>query len=297
MAASELTRRVAVAAIGVPLAIVVIYIGGCVLAIVIMLLAALGAAEIFGLAEKRGSRAFLAAGCGLAMLYVLAAARDPAGAWTPRILIAVTVGMVLVLSAAAIWRRGVGGAPLGAVATTLFGAVFVGGTLAHVMLLRQLAGGETVGPGWTGAALVAFPITMAWIGDTCAYFGGRAFGRHKLIVRVSPGKTVEGAIAALLGTVAIGAVYAWAVFGQWLDLPIGPASGALAGLLVSPVAQIGDLAESLFKREAGVKDSGRLLPGHGGVLDRFDSLFFAVPVIFWYFVLLLPLWVEGLPWR
>jgi phosphatidate cytidylyltransferase len=138
---------------------------------------------------------------------------------------------------------------------------------------------------------------MAWVGDTCAYFGGRAFGRRKLLPSVSPAKTVEGALSAVVGTVAIGALYAWGVFGIWLNVPIGPVAGALAGLLVSPVAQIGDLAESLFKREAGVKDSGRLLPGHGGVLDRFDSLFFAIPVVYWFLTLALPFFVEGLPWH
>lgn len=296
MAASELTKRVAVAAVGIPAAVVLLYLGECWLAVVLMVLAAMGAWEVYALAGQRGVRAFGVAGAGLAMAYVWAASRDPGSTWVAPFVIAVTVLFTLAVSAAAIWRRGVTGAPLSAVAVSLFGAIFVGGTLAHAMLLRQLVPGET-GRGFTGAALVAFPITLAWIGDTCAYFAGRAVGRHKLIPRVSPAKTVEGAVAAVAGTVLIGAVYAWAIFGAWLDLPIDALAGAVAGLLVSPVAQIGDLAESLFKREAGVKDSGRLLPGHGGVLDRFDSLFFAIPVTYWYLVIVLPMWTGGLPWR
>jgi phosphatidate cytidylyltransferase len=294
MAASELTRRVAVAGIGVPVAVAIIYMGGWVLGVVLAVIAALGALEIYGLAAQRGARAFPVSGAGLAAAFVLATTADPAGAgnW----LWVLTVGVTLGISALAIWQRGVAGAPLESIAVTIFGAVFVGGSLAHAMMLRQLAGASTTGPGWTGAALLAFPITCAWIGDTCAYFAGRAWGRRKLIPRISPGKTVEGAIAAVIGTVFTGAVYAWAVFETWQGIPIGPFSGALAGLLISPVAQVGDLAESLFKREAGVKDSGRLFPGHGGVLDRFDSLFFAIPVAYWFLAVCLPLWVEGLPW-
>jgi phosphatidate cytidylyltransferase len=206
---------------------------------------------------------------------------------------------VLLLSAASLWLRGPTGGPLAATAVTVFGALFVGGAMSYVLLLRHLDGGGGASPltALQGATLVAYPIALAWIGDTCAYFGGRAWGRRKLMPSVSPGKTVEGAIAGVVGTVTIGLVYAWGIFGVWVGLPISPLAGALGGLLISPAAQIGDLAESLLKREAGVKDSGRLLPGHGGILDRFDSLFFAVPVAYWYLAVLLPRFVEGLPWR
>jgi phosphatidate cytidylyltransferase len=140
---------------------------------------------------------------------------------------------------------------------------------------------------WVGPALLTLPLALTWIGDTCAYFGGRAFGKRKLIPSVSPGKTVAGAVASVVGTVVAGAIYAQFVLHDWLGVPLSLVAGALTGLVVSPVAQIGDLAESLLKREAGVKDSGTLLPGHGGVLDRFDSLFFTIPVTYWVLALLL----------
>lgn len=296
MGASELTKRVGVAAVGIPLAVALLWYGGWLLALVIAGLAVLATLELFGFAEQQGVRPFRGAGAAAAGALVLLAAWDSTGARSGFLMWAGLVLFSLAVAAVAIWRRGVEGRPLAAVAVTVLGAVFIGGAFAHVILLRQLGGGIDATREWTGAALVAFPITLAWIGDTCAYFGGRAWGRRKLMPRVSPAKTVEGALSAVAGTVLTGAVYAGAVLTVWRGLPVGLAAGALAGLLISPLAQIGDLAESLFKREAGVKDSGSLLPGHGGVLDRFDSLFYAVPAAYWYLVAVLPLWAEGVPW-
>jgi phosphatidate cytidylyltransferase len=296
--AGELTKRVAVAIVGIPLAIAVLYLGGWALAGTLALLAAGGTAELYRLAAERGTRAFVAAGTVLAGALVLLAVLLPDEVSVARAQWLAAFAACLIFSAAALWQRGVGGAPLAASAVSVFGAVFVGGALSYAVLLRHL-GGDTVA-GLTalqGTALVAYPIALAWFGDTFAYFGGRAWGRRKLMPSVSPAKTVEGALSGLVGTVAIGAVYGWLIFQAWLDLPIGPLAGAVGGLLVSPAAQIGDLAESLLKREAGVKDSGRLLPGHGGILDRFDSLLFAVPTAYWYLAAVLPIWVEGLPWR
>jgi phosphatidate cytidylyltransferase len=175
------------------------------------------------------------------------------------------------------------GGPLAAVAVTVFGALFTGGTLAYALFLREMNVPvfDSAAESWVGPALLLFPLVLTWASDTAAYFGGRTFGRRKLIPSVSPGKTVEGAVWGVAGTVLAGAVYGHLVLHSWIGLPIGMLFGVLAGLLISPVAQLGDLAESLLKREAGVKDSGTLLPGHGGLLDRFDSLFFTIPVTYW----------------
>ena len=285
--ASELSKRVAVAGIGIPAAIAIVYAGGWVLAGALALIAAAAAAELYRLAAQRGVQPFVLVGCVAAVLCVLLTMLMPtpaeALAWSWIVLLATS----LYAATAAIFQRGVDRHPLSAAAVTAFGAVLTGGTLAYAVFLRQMeipsAYGDTAR--WVGPALVVFPLALTWIGDTAAYFGGRAFGKRKLIPSVSPGKTVAGAVASVIGTAIAGGIYAHFVLSGWLGVPLSWAAGVLTGLVVSPVAQVGDLAESLFKREAGVKDSGALLPGHGGVLDRFDSLFFTIPVTYWLLAL------------
>ncbi len=117
-------------------------------------------------------------------------------------------------------------------------------------------------------------LVLVFAGDTFAYFGGRAFGRHKLYPQVSPNKTIEGAVSGLLASVGA----AMLVTALWMP-SVGPLRAALIGLAGGAVAQLGDLAESLIKRACGVKDSGHVLPGHGGMLDRLDGVIFALPVV------------------
>jgi phosphatidate cytidylyltransferase len=284
--ASELGKRVAVAAVGIPLALALLYVGGWPLALVLAAIAAAAAAEFYRLATHRGVRPLAPLGVALAAMPVLIAAAfigptgaTDAAAWSWLLFVALS----LVTAAAAIFLRGVSGAPMAATALTLFGALFTGGTLSYAVLLRNmpLFVHDPAAARWVGPALLAFPLVLTWLNDTFAYFGGRRFGRRKLMPSVSPAKTVEGAVCGALGTVLAGALYAHFVFGAWLAVPLSAAAGAGIGMMVSPAAQLGDLAESLLKREAGVKDSGALLPGHGGVLDRFDSLFFSIPVTYW----------------
>jgi phosphatidate cytidylyltransferase len=127
-----------------------------------------------------------------------------------------------------------------------------------------------------------FTLALSWVGDTAAYYVGRAWGRHKLAPIVSPGKSWEGAIASVLASVVFGLAYLSFFFPvlPWWKI-------TLVGLLGNVAGQLGDLAESAIKRGAGLKDSGNLLPGHGGILDRVDSNLFALPVVFTIYLLLL----------
>jgi len=125
--------------------------------------------------------------------------------------------------------------------------------------------------------LILLLYVIIWSGDSAAYYGGRAFGRHLLAPKVSPKKTIEGAVAGLAGSVITGtALGVWLLGEPWLRL-------AGISALTAVVGQTGDLAESVLKRSAGVKDSSSILPGHGGILDRLDSLLFATPVFYWLF--------------
>lgn len=157
-------------------------------------------------------------------------------------------------------------------ATTGLGLLWIGLPLSLLVSLRA------VSP-YFGPRLLFFLLAVVWVGDAAAYFVGRAVGRHKLSPRISPGKTVEGAVASLLGSLLVAVLLA---LGQHA-IPIGVLLAA--ALLTNLAAQLSDLIESAFKRGAGAKDSGQLIPGHGGVLDRIDSLLLAIPVL-WYYSML-----------
>ncbi|HSJ05459.1 MAG TPA: phosphatidate cytidylyltransferase [Longimicrobiales bacterium] len=285
---TELTKRVAVAAIGIPFALVVIYLGGWALGAVLAAVAAAATAELLRLSHRNGVRGFglpaVVLAAAPALLLTGLGSTAVAADWAAGLF----VGGALCVAVLSIFLRGVTGAPLGAAAVTVFAPLLTGGTLAFAVLLRNwpVASADPATARWTGPALVLFPLILTWVSDTAAYAGGRAFGSRKLIPSVSPAKTVEGAISGVVGTVLAGAVYSTSVLEGVLGLPVGLVAGAAIGLVISPVAQLGDLAESLLKREAGVKDSGALLPGHGGVLDRFDSLFYTIPVTYWLLSLL-----------
>lgn len=155
--------------------------------------------------------------------------------------------------------------------STLLGAAYVGGLIAYIIALKA------EGPKEHGRDLVLLLAGTMWAGDSMALAGGMLFGRHKLATRISPKKTWEGAVAGWLGSVAA-ALIATATWMQWMSV----LHAVLLATLLAVAGQAGDLFESALKRGADVKDSSGLLPGHGGMLDRIDSLLFAAPVLFYY---------------
>ncbi|MDB4947975.1 MAG: phosphatidate cytidylyltransferase [Gemmatimonadetes bacterium] len=279
MATSETAKRVAVAAVGIPVAVGAVVAGGWTLATLLALASVLAALEFHRLAAAKGVHSLAIPSALAAAGFVAVAAYAPAAGPGHPARAALVVLLVLGSVAGAIWARGVQGQPVLAISATVFGALYTGGLLAFGVYLRHLPG---VVDRWHGTALVFAPVLLTWTNDSCAYFVGRAFGRRKLVPKVSPGKTVEGTLGALAGTIVVAVAYTW-VLGRFPTYRLGFVEAAAFGALVSVAAVVGDLAESLLKRDAGVKDSGTLLPGHGGALDRFDSLFFTLPLAYYFF--------------
>lgn len=149
-------------------------------------------------------------------------------------------------------------------ALAIFGVIYCCFLLGFLLVMRR--------------EMVLAVLGIVWIGDAAAFYGGRLTGRHLLARTISPKKTVEGAFAGLIGSVIAGVV-----LGVWL-VKEAPGTLLIASLVAGGAGQLGDLAESALKRSAGVKDSSSVLPGHGGMLDRLDSLLFAAPVYYWFFI-------------
>src|SRR4051812_49389495 len=275
---ANLVRRVGFAVVAIPLALILIWSGGAPFALVLALVGALGARELLDLAARGDVRpvrplALLSAAALPPVVYGVIATADVrrwVGLWWPYL---AALWLLLLLS----WvlaARAPAERPLSAASITLLAVAYTGALPTFLLAIRHTSFALK---SWSGAGLVFFPLVVTWVCDTAAMFGGRTMGGPKLAPSVSPGKTRSGTVAGIVGALLVAPLFAVVVFPRvGVTLGVLPAL-AIAGVL-SVVGQVGDLAESLFKREAGVKDSSHLIPGHGGVLDRLDSLYFVVPV-------------------
>lgn len=264
---SNLVRRVITALIALPLLFWSVWLTTPLLFVAFVVLATLlGLLEYFRLAEKLGFAPFVGVGVGGVLgvhllFYIRALELIPA--WLGVLLGAAMVQGVLTERD---FKKS-----LPSHAATLHGVVYVGVLCGFLIGLKRLE------PVELGSRFLTFFFTVIMAGDITAYFVGRAFGRRKLAPLVSPGKTVEGAVGNVVGSLAAAAaVHAW-IFHA---LPLAHAL-ALA-LAMNIIGQLGDLYESLLKRGAGAKDAAAVLPGHGGLLDRLDSLLFNAPVLYYY---------------
>ncbi len=280
-----MAKRWSVAVVGVPVVFALLYLGGWPIAILFAAAAGLGAWECYRLADRGEVAALDGLGVASAAALVLFGAWRPTFAGFAPPALALLGALTIVALVVAMRVRGPSRKPLEVVAITVFGALYAGLSLAFVPLLHALPtvsgwGGADTGS-WGGLLVVALPLAATWIGDALALYAGRAWGHGGLAPTISPKKSWVGVWAGLAGAAAAGALW-WAVARPFLPgMPIeSPFLAAVVGVFLGVGAILGDLAESLLKREAGVKDSGAVIPGHGGVLDRLDALTFTVPGAF-----------------
>jgi len=307
---SNLTQRVGTAAVAIPVIIVICLTGGIWFFLFIALASAVALREFYAIAAAKGAKPQVRMGL-LAGFFVnlsfyhnrfSAAAvgwlhdlgwAGPYPTQTQFLLIGLLV-VVMTLAVAELFRND--GSPLLNITTTIAGIMYVSlffGTfigLREVFVRGDFPAHRFFGPGaaeaagavwdqvyrWGGYTVISI-LSIIWICDTAAYHTGVAIGRHKLFPRVSPNKTWEGAVAGFVAAI-LSALAARALVLEY----IGVADAIVLGCIVGVFGQVGDLFESTLKRDAGVKDSSNLLPGHGGVLDRFDSLLFVAPLAYIY---------------
>jgi len=305
---SNLTVRVLVAVVGIPLILLLTMSGGFSFFAFVAVVSSLALTEFYALARAKG--AFPQAipgilfGLFLSTVFIFARLRDavlgfllahglgvPAPTMAQYFLILFLLFVPLMLLVELFRNKG---SALLNVAVTVFGAAYVSLFFGSLIGLRELYIPEdfpvylhfpvhgapddvraTIDR-WGGLTVIAV-FASIWMCDSAAYFAGRAFGKHKLFERVSPKKTWEGAVAGFAFAV-IAFVAARQIALPYMTLTNAVVCGAIVGIF----GQLGDLVESLLKRDAGVKDSSSLIPGHGGVLDRFDSLMFVSPLLFFY---------------
>jgi phosphatidate cytidylyltransferase len=307
---SELVRRVVVAAVGIPLVIFLCIAGGFYFFGFVAILSALALYEFYGLTASKGARPQVVLGLIVGFLMTFAFVSPRAGLLlaeflegqglalpTPSmtqyilILLLVSIPVALILE---LFRTK--GSAISNLSMTVLGWMYVSLFFGALVGLREVFNPydfpvsrhfDIIGPSvpvevqdilhrWGGLTMVSV-FASIWACDSGAYFVGRALGKHPLFKRVSPNKTWEGAIG--------GFVFAIAVFAaaRFIALPyLSVVQAIVCGGMIGLFGQVGDLVESLLKRSAGVKDSSALIPGHGGVLDRFDSLMFVAPLLFLY---------------
>jgi phosphatidate cytidylyltransferase len=253
-----LKYRLLVAAVGLPLGLACVVLGGYFLLGLAVILTVLGLQEYYTLLRPYRPNFIVGLLSGLAAI---------AGAyfWGPTGLL---VGVAALMILTFFWALGgeIGAHLVGRMALTGFGIVWIAMGFAYVLLLRELK---------HGMALTILMLACTIVNDTFAYFVGRAFGTHKMAPRISPNKSVEGAFGGIIGSIVAAAIVK--IYSPWLDW----SWAILFGLVIGFVGQWGDLFESAVKRDFRVKDSGKILPGHGGILDRFDALLFTGFVTYW----------------
>lgn len=274
-----LRTRVLSALVLVPVVLVVLWLGTPFLQLLIVVIAALAAHEAFALLQKAGYLNEPLLGTAIALVAIVGAWLFADRSGVPALMVALGV----VIAAIAAFLRPDPFAGLQSWVATTFGAIYIG-LLGFLVLIIETAGPLPAGAPLAGVLdggriWLIIAVLAVWSFDSGAYLVGRRFGKTHFIPHLSPGKTLEGVAGGIVAATLVSALTLF-LAGQ------NPLGALILGPLISIVAQAGDLAESMLKRAAGVKDSGALIPGHGGMLDRVDSIIFAAPAAYFYILIL-----------
>ena len=275
----SLAQRLLSAALLLPLLIVLAWWSVWSVAATVMLATVVSLIELYSAFRQGGYQPRTLVGIGSALALILAIWFQPTVGFDlllPIVTFVIIISLVVELA----YPQQPGSLPSWGL--TLAGAFYIAWLLSHFILLRSLSAPALHDSIFTplgmqpGVAWIYYACAITWLQDTSAYFVGRRFGRHKLAPILSPKKTWEGAVGGMIGAILTGIVCVWL-----LGLPITLLQGALLGLVGGIVGPLGDLSESLIKRQVGLKDAGNLIPGHGGILDRADSLLFTIPILYY----------------
>lgn len=265
MGLDKLGIRAAVTILLGPLVLLLAWLGGLFFFSLMAIIAALALYEFFKIGEEKqgGGQAWLGVACGVALCWI-----GFENQWSK--LLPLLSGFTLLTLTIELFRNRENA--LLNMALTLAGPIYIGLPMALLVSIRQL-------PRVDGGHIVIMIFLCIWICDSAAYLLGSRIGKHRLFPRVSPNKTVEGTIGGLM----FGIITAW-ISQSTFAVEFSTLQAIIVGAICGSVGQLSDLVESLFKRDAGIKDSSNLIPGHGGILDRFDSELLAVPVIYFYLI-------------
>ena len=275
---SNALKRILTAVVGAPLVLGLAYLGKGYFGVLVLALCLLAQWEVYGLAKAGGAQPFVAGGLAVGAVVALR------GFWSPAVPLAL-LGLLALLAYSPFARSE---RPLQSLGATVLGVLYPTVLLSFLTDLRLARGG---GVGDREAFYLTLSVfLLIWATDTLAYYTGRAIGKHKLAPLISPKKTWEGSVGGTVGAVLAAVALKFTLLGflAW------PHIIALA-LICGVVSQVGDLAESRLKRSVGVKDSGTFLPGHGGLLDRFDAMILSVPLVYLYLVFVAGVLVPSAP--
>lgn len=273
---TNLGQRLVTALIAIPILVLLFWLGGLWFLLLAEVVVFIGMGEFHNLCSQKGFLMQKGLATTMALLF-------PAVSYFGNELhLAFLFSISLLLILGNQLRRADLSSAISGTAVSVLGIAYVGWLLSHIVMLRNWQKGSSD----TGFFLVVLVIATVFLADTGAYFAGRAFGRHKMCFRISPKKTWEGAVGGVIGG-TLGSILTKAIFDAWIFQSfLKWRDCIIMGGIMVIASIVGDLVESMLKRDADIKDSGTIVPGHGGILDRLDSILFALPVAYYYLKLI-----------